>query len=477
MSGSNVETTRESGEPRHADKPGDTSVWFSWSSSDAGIATFTTRGSGIDTLLGVYESPSGNGSLGALIKVAADNDEGGFFTSSAAFNVEPGVQYKIAVAGFANTQGKIVLDWSFEQSPDDIPQVTEQPDSVTVTEENTQTVTLTAAAATKDGDTSGFTYQCFYHADPVPGATSPTLMIAAAKASDVSSYRLQISKGSRKVRTVPAVLEIGPNPDGRSQDKFDDLFEEPAGGLQQGLGRIRKMSIGAPVSAGALGVQVLGNTGSTKELFEPNHAGVTGGASRWFTLQPDENGTLLIDTLDSEDGSGGLINLNWRLGVAPSITQQPQSLEVRRLNDAALSVAASSDPAPAYQWRKNGEPIPGATSATLNLPDAPLTAAGNYTVEVSNLVGSVVSQVATVTVQDVVHVDLRKNKPVRLPDGRFQFRLILPPNQSLVIEASNDLRSWTPIFTVPADPGGDILFTDDQSAQLGGRFYRTRPAE
>src|SRR5205823_8912170 len=54
LGGQNLNATAEPGEPLHAGKRGGKSVWYTWQAPVTGIATFKTRGSTIDTLLGVY---------------------------------------------------------------------------------------------------------------------------------------------------------------------------------------------------------------------------------------------------------------------------------------------------------------------------------------------------------------------------------------------------------------------------------------
>lgn len=51
-----------------------------------------------------------------------------------------------------------------------------------------------------------------------------------------------------------------------------------------------------------------------------------------------------------------------------------------------------------YQWYLNGNPIAGATNASYTIGNTPRSAAGIYTVEVSNSVGSAISQSSTLTV-------------------------------------------------------------------------------
>jgi hypothetical protein len=51
-----------------------------------------------------------------------------------------------------------------------------------------------------------------------------------------------------------------------------------------------------------------------------------------------------------------------------------------------------------YQWSKGGTPISGATAASYTISSVQTTDAGGYRVEVSNSVGSVVSDAATLTI-------------------------------------------------------------------------------
>jgi hypothetical protein len=64
-----------------------------------------------------------------------------------------------------------------------------------------------------------------------------------------------------------------------------------------------------------------------------------------------------------------------------------------------LSVDAGGTPPLSYQWRKDGAPISGATSSTLAKANLDARDSGNYDVVITNVQGSVTSQLATVSVQ------------------------------------------------------------------------------
>ncbi len=84
--------------------------------------------------------------------------------------------------------------------------------------------------------------------------------------------------------------------------------------------------------------------------------------------------------------------------AAPAITTQPQNLTVSSGSNVQFSAGASASPAPAYQWYFNGEPFSGATGSTLSFSNARSTDAGEYSVVITNLLGSVTSNRATLTV-------------------------------------------------------------------------------
>ena len=85
--------------------------------------------------------------------------------------------------------------------------------------------------------------------------------------------------------------------------------------------------------------------------------------------------------------------------TAPSITTQPASQTVTAGQMATFSVVAGGGAPLSYQWKKNGATISGATSASYTTPATVLADNGSqFAVVVSNSVGSVTSNSATLTV-------------------------------------------------------------------------------
>jgi hypothetical protein len=82
----------------------------------------------------------------------------------------------------------------------------------------------------------------------------------------------------------------------------------------------------------------------------------------------------------------------------PSIQTQPLSQTVTAGSSVQFSVTASGRPALTYQWSFNNSAISGATGSSYSLASAQSGNAGNYTVTVTNAVGSVTSNQAALTV-------------------------------------------------------------------------------
>ena len=82
----------------------------------------------------------------------------------------------------------------------------------------------------------------------------------------------------------------------------------------------------------------------------------------------------------------------------PIITMPPQAATVIRDQGTNFTVTVGGSPPLSYQWRFNGNPIPGATNSELALSNIQSNQAGVYSVLVMNTAGSVLSPGAMLTV-------------------------------------------------------------------------------
>jgi hypothetical protein len=277
--GDNHFANKEQGEPNHAGKPGGKSVWYRWFATASGIATFSTKGSGFDTLLAVY---TGN-TIASLAEVAHDEDRGGFFTSEVQFNVDEGMTYAIAIDGFAGDEGDFLLHWGLEAGVARLPVISAQPAHQTVNQGM-------AAAFNVAASGSGLTYQWYFFDTPILGETGSTFTRANVQRNDVGTYTVRVMNSfGRVVRSDSVLLEIGAVSSIHSFDKLPDLEYT----VQSTTGFV-------PVRAGQSTLsQVINNTDALTSGKEANHCGVSPSFTRWVGLEAKDSGDLDIDTSGS----------------------------------------------------------------------------------------------------------------------------------------------------------------------------------
>ena len=89
-----------------------------------------------------------------------------------------------------------------------------------------------------------------------------------------------------------------------------------------------------------------------------------------------------------------------RAMVTPVLLETPSSLSAVKGAAIHLSVLASGKGTLRYQWQKNGQPVPGATEATLSFGAVQLSDQGSYSVTLADDSGSLTTPAAELTVLD-----------------------------------------------------------------------------
>jgi hypothetical protein len=103
-------------------------------------------------------------------------------------------------------------------------------------------------------------------------------------------------------------------------------------------------------------------------------------------------------TADPTVSASAAVTVTGSGATMPSITSQPVSRTVTAGQSASFSITASGSTL-AYQWKKNGAAVTGATSSTYMMPATTMSDSGaQFTCTVSNSAGSVTSSAATLTV-------------------------------------------------------------------------------
>jgi hypothetical protein len=110
-------------------------------------------------------------------------------------------------------------------------------------------------------------------------------------------------------------------------------------------------------------------------------------------VQTADAGSYTVVVTDSEVAVTSLV-ATLAVIVPPSITKHPTNQSVSLGANVTFSVLAAGTTSLSYQWRFNEVDLPGKTNTSLVLTNLQLTSAGGYAVVVSNVAGSVTSQVA-----------------------------------------------------------------------------------
>jgi trimeric autotransporter adhesin len=159
-------------------------------------------------------------------------------------------------------------------------------------------------------------------------------------------------------------------------------------------------------------VQAWGYNAYNQTTIPPGLSGVVAiAAGGLHTVALKSNGTVVAWGRNGEGQTAVPPGLNGVTAIAaggdhtaalsletPFITAQPASLTVNVASNAAFSVTATSAVPLSYQWVKDEVNIIGATNASLTLSNVQTNHAGNYSVIVTNVYGSVTSSVAMLTV-------------------------------------------------------------------------------
>jgi hypothetical protein len=109
--------------------------------------------------------------------------------------------------------------------------------------------------------------------------------------------------------------------------------------------------------------------------------------------------------------------------VAPTIATQPTSAIVNAGSAVSFTVSANGSSPLAYQWRKDGVAISGATASAYAIGSAQPADAGAYSVTVSNSAGSVTSVTATLAVNTAPVISSQPADQIVTAGGRISLNV------------------------------------------------------
>ena len=151
--------------------------------------------------------------------------------------------------------------------------------------------------------------------------------------------------------------------------------------------------------------------------------------------------------------------------ITPAITTQPTNKTVNSGGNATFTASASGAPAPSYQWFFGSAPISGATSGSYTKTNVQPGDAGNYHLTASNVVTSVTSSNAALTVTTI-----QLGAP-QFVGGVLQFSFTGAPGPGYTVQSSSNLVNWITLATL-TNTNGTVLFNDTVNTNSPTEFYR-----
>ncbi|MDA1274719.1 MAG: immunoglobulin domain-containing protein [Verrucomicrobia bacterium] len=303
--------------------------------------------------------------------------------------------------------------------------------------------------------TGTLSYQWRLNGVNIAGANQASLVLNAVGSENVGDYTVVVSNATGAVVSPSARLSV--------QVPLS-LVEVPES-QQLGIGSTAIFNVRASGS-GTLSYQWRLNSTNIPGATEPTLA--------LTDVQPASSGiysVLVTSGAESIESAGAILSVS----ALPLISTQPQSMVAYAGSDVTFSVAATGSGPLQYQWFVNGQPIDTATASNLTLTGVGLVDAGSYSVSVRNSAGAVSSDLAILTVREIIS-NLAQNAFTGVDQTvtEFRFRVSVPEGRQARIQVSTDFVDWTDLTPTPVTGILDVEDPDAPSLEL--RFYRVLDA-
>jgi hypothetical protein len=242
---------------------------------------------------------------------------------------------------------------------------------------------------------TGLTYQWRKAGVDISGATSATYTLTGVTALSAGTYSVVVSGTCAPNDTsVNATLTVNNPP---------IITAEPTSQTACVGGNatfsVTATGTGLSYQWRKAGVNISGATSATYTL-----TGVTASDAGSYSVVV--SGTCI--PIDSS------VNAILTVNTPPTITSQPQALSLCPGATVSFSVTASGS-TPTYQWRRNGQFIAAANSATYSFNNVSANQSGNFDVIITNACGTDTSNVAVLTVPNLAFT-AGSNSPIQQGD-------------------------------------------------------------
>jgi subtilisin family serine protease len=196
VTGSNLDATREEGEPLTYRSGGGHTVWWTFTPSDSGVMRVYTGGSTFDTQVGLYTGDV----ITNLVRVGRNDDAYGGEEPASLVDVTAyaGTSYHIAVDGYLQAQGDISMSLTWR--PATPPRIYRQPLSQFALPGKIVHLIVEAFG------TEPMHYQWTRNGVELSGATNAAVAIPFTSTNDFGSYRVIVTNLAGAVISEPAQI-------------------------------------------------------------------------------------------------------------------------------------------------------------------------------------------------------------------------------------------------------------------------------
>jgi hypothetical protein len=254
----------------------------------------------------------------------------------------------------------------------------QQPNSLIVNESHSFSLHVQASG---DGDLS---YQWAKNNLSIPLANSASYHVTSANLNDAGSYSVTITSNGNYLTSLNALISVKP-------------IAEPVAITQQPL--TLNLTAGDPIN---LSVEATGDV-PLHYQWQKEGSLLLGETNNTLYIEQSteaNSGTYRVTVSNAlNEASSKFVSVVVIAAITPlTISQQPQNLVVVTGGTAHFQVNASGGGFVSYQWRKNSINIANAYTNQLIVSPTEMNNAGDYDVIVTNSIGSIISNAATLTV-------------------------------------------------------------------------------
>jgi VCBS repeat-containing protein len=301
------------------------------------------------------------------------------YTTPTTVTADNGAQFTVVVTSSAGSVVSNAATLTVTSAPV-APSITTQPASRTVAAGQTASFTVAATG------TSPISYQWRKNGVNIPGATAASYTAPATTSADNGAqFTVVVTNSVNTVTSNAATLTVNTPVTITSQPADQSVT----------AGQTASFSVTAT------------GTAPLSYQWRKNGAAIGGATAATYTMPAAvtaDNGALfsvvVSNTASSATSNSATLDVT-AAPVAPSITSQPANRSVATGQPATFSVTATGTAPMSYQWRKNGAAISGATAASYTTPATTSGDDGSqFSVVVSNALGNLASNAATLTVID-----------------------------------------------------------------------------